>query len=490
MRKVTVRKRIYQILEKAQPGDVPSRVVDLTILSLITLNVVSLMLETIPGLLDQWGEFFHRLNLVSVIIFSVEYLMRIWVSVEKEGPGRPAVKRLRYIFSIMALIDLAAILPFYLQALPMNTLFIRSFRLMRVFRIFKIGRYSNSVGTMVRVFRKKRDDLLIALFVIAILLIFFANLMYHVENAAQPGVFSSAFQAMWWGVVTITGVGYGDIIPITLLGKVLGGMISVLGVVTIAVPIGILGSAYVEDAASKRLGRIKTVRSTDHIVVCGFNAITAGVMEDLLSEITISRVVLVTQKPNPEIPGILYVNADWTDIEVLKRLSIADARACLIMAEGFSGSTAAGDPDMTDMRTLFTLYKIKRGFPNVHTVVEVHDPAHLEMVKANLLADEIILKEVIDGNLTARCIKIPGVSRLIYELINLEGKILHETDAKSLGLNESCVWGDVVRHGIEHEMTFLGLIRGEQNLSQLSPGKETAVAPGDRLIYAADRGPH
>jgi voltage-gated potassium channel len=487
MRKVTVRKRIYQILEKAQPGDIASRVVDLTILALIVLNVVSLMLETIPSLVDRWGRFFDQLNLVSVIIFSVEYLMRIWVSVEKEGPGRPAVKRLRYVFSIMALVDLAAILPFFLQVLPMNTLFVRSFRLMRVFRIFKIGRYSNSIGTMIRVFRKKKDDLLIALFVIAILLIFFANLMYHVENAAQPGVFSSAFQAMWWGAVTITGVGYGDMYPITVLGKVLGGIIAILGVVTIAIPIGILGSAYVEDATSTRLGRIKTVRSTDHIIICGYNGITNGVIQDLLSEISISRVVLVTQRPNPEIPGIVYVNADWTDIEVLKRLSIADARAFIIMAEGFSGKATESDPDMTDMRTLFTLYKVKREFPDVHTVVEVNDPAHLEMVRANLLADEIVLKEVIDGSLTASCIKIPGVSRLIYELINLEGKVLHETDAGSLGLDEPCIWGDVVRHGIENELTFLGFIRGDQKLSQLSPGRDTRISTSDRLIYAADK---
>lgn len=488
MKPNALRRRIYQILEKAQPGDTLSHVVDLIILSLITLNVVALMLETIPALGESWGAFFELFNTVSVIAFTVEYLLRIWVSVEAEGPRRPAVKRLRYIFSLMALIDLVAILPFYLAILPMRMLFVRSLRLLRVFRIFKIGRYSNSLGTMARVFRRKRDDLLIALFVIAILLIFFGNLMYYVEGAAQPGVFTNAFMAMWWGIITVTGVGYGDMVPITIAGKILGGCIAILGILTIAIPIALLGSAYVEDAASKRLGRIKLIRSSDHIIICGYNRVTGSVIQDLIAEITISRVVLVTQTPNPEIPGVLYVNADWTDIQVLRGLSIGEARACIIMAEGFEDTPLEGDSDMVDMRTLFTLYKIKREFPNVHTIVEVIDPAHLAMVKANLLADEIVLKETIDGNLTARCIKIPGVSRLIYELINLEGKVLHETDLKELGLTDGCAYGDVIRRGIDTDLTFIGFIRGTENLAELSPAKATTVRHDDRLIYVAERG--
>jgi len=487
MRSHALRRRAYQILEKAQPGDTLSRIFDLTILSLIALNVVALMLETVPTISQSWVRALEQLNVVTVIIFSIEYALRIWASAEAEGPGGAATKRLRYVFSLMALVDLAAILPFYLEILPMNMLFIRSVRLLRVFRIFKIGRYSNSIGTMLRVFRKKRDDLLLALFVIAILLIFFANLMYHIENAAQPGEFGNAFQAMWWGIVTITGVGYGDVYPVTVAGKILGGCIAILGVLTVAIPIGILGSAYVEDASNKRLGRIKVIRSSDHIIICGYNRITADVITDLLSEVSISRVVLVTQKPNPEIPGILYVNADWTDINVLRRLSIAGARSCIIMAESLRGDAQDGDGDMVDMRTLFTLYKVKRDFPDVHTVVEVNDPARLEMVKANLLADEIILKETIDGHLTASCVKIPGVSRLIYELINLEGKVLQETTPASIGLADGCIYGDVVGHGIDHNMTFIGFIRGSENLSQLSPSRNTPVLRDDRLIFIADR---
>ena len=241
-----IRRRAHQILEKARPGDTASSVCDAFILSLIALNILVIMLETVPNLHNRFGREFAVFELVSVIIFSIEYALRLWVSVESEFRGSPLRKRLRYTFSLTALIDLAAILPFYLAILPIDMRFLRAVRLMRIFRVFKIGRYSNSIGTMVRVFRKKRDDLLVTLAVILILLIVVATTMFHIENAAQPDVFANIFQAMWWGIVTVTGVGYGDMYPVTLAGKVLGGLIALLGIVTIALPIGILGAAYVE----------------------------------------------------------------------------------------------------------------------------------------------------------------------------------------------------------------------------------------------------
>jgi Trk K+ transport system NAD-binding subunit len=139
------------------------------------------------------------------------------------------------------------------------------------------------------------------------------------------------------------------------------------------------------------------------------------------------------------------------------------------------------------MRTLFTLYKVKREFPGLHTVVEVIDPTRMAMVKANLRADEIILKEIIDGNLIARCIRTPGISSLIYELINLEGKVIQETNLDELGIADASAYRDVILHGIENDKTFIGFIRGKENLSQLSPAKATVIRNDDRLIYIADR---
>ena len=487
MKYKNLRIRAYQILEKAKPGDTASFVCDMFILTLITLNILSIMYETVDSIENKLHVFFRLFNLISVIIFTIEYFFRIWVSVESEVTGTSFVKRVKYIFSAMAIVDLMAIVPFYLAFLPVDMRFLRALRLLRILRIFKIGRYSNSLGTMGRIFKKKKDDLLITFFLILIMLIVFSNLMYFIENSAQPDVFSNVFQAMWWGIVTVTGVGYGDMYPITTLGKFLGGFIAILGIVTIALPIGILGAAYVEDMENKGKGKILHIHSSDHIIICGYNRITKNVLKDLISESKDAKIIIVTQKPNPDIPGIIYVNADWTDIEVLKHLSIEHAAACVIMAEGYSGISEETDIDIIDMRTIFTLYKIKLNYPNVHTVVEVINTNHIEMVKSNIKGDEIILKEIIDGNLIANCVKMPGISHLLYEIINMEGKVIRETNVNKLGLPENCPYKEVIKYGIDNEITFIGYIRGEENISQLSPGKNAIIRKTDRLIYIADR---
>ncbi len=482
-----IRLRLYQILEKAQPGDIASIACDMFILTLIALNIIAIMLETVVSIEEKFHDYFILFNILSVIVFTIEYVLRIWVSVESDFPGTSIKKRVKYIFSPMAIIDLLAILPFYLAFFPIDMRFLRALRLLRILRIFKIGRYSNSLGTMGRVFAKKRDDLLITFFLILILLVVFANLMFYIENSAQPDVFSNVFQAMWWGIVTVTGVGYGDIYPITTLGKVLGGFIAILGIVTVALPIGILGAAYVEDTEKKQKGKIRQIHSSDHIIICGYNRITKSVLEDLIAFGNDAKIVLVTQRPNPEIGEIIYVNADWTDIDVLKRLSIEHAAACVIMAEGFSGMREDINNDVIDMRTIFTLYKIKINYPNVHTVIEVINPEHIEMVKSNIKGDEVILKEIIDGNLVANCVKMPSISHLLYEIISLEGKVIRETTVKKIGLDDQCPYGDVIKYGIDKEITFIGYIRGEESVSQLSPGKKAIIRTTDRLIYVTER---
>ncbi len=482
-----IRLRFYQILEKAQPGDKISFVCDMFILVLIALNIIAIMLETVVSIQERFHFFFHLFDIISVVLFSFEYFLRIWVSVESDFPGTQFRKRIKYIFSPMAIIDMLAILPFYLAFLPVDMRFLRALRLLRVLRIFKIGRYSNSMGTMGRVFTRKRDDLLITFFLIFILLIVFANLMFFIENGAQPDVFTNVFQAMWWGIVTVTGVGYGDMYPITTLGKVLGGVIAILGIVTVALPIGILGAAYVEDTEKKRKGKIRMIHSSDHIIICGYNRITKSVLEDLITFGHDAKIVLVTNRPNPEIGEIIYVNADWTDIDVLKRVSIEHAAACVIMAEGFSGMREDTNNEVIDMRTIFTLYKIKINYPDVHTVVEVINPEHIEMVKSNIKGDEVILKEIIDGNMVANCVKMPRISHLLYEIINMEGKVIRETTVKKLGLNEECLYADVITYGIENEITFIGFIRGEENVSQLSPSKNETIKKGDRLIFITEQ---
>jgi voltage-gated potassium channel len=482
-----IRRRSFQVLERAQPGDTLSAAFDIAILLLVAINVVSLMLDSVDAFSMRYSALLEGIELVSVVIFTIEYFMRLWVSVEAPMEAGNARKRIAYAFSFMALIDLFSILPFYLTFLPVSLQFLRAIKIIRVFRVLKIGRYSNSLGTIIRVFRKKRSQLFISLLIIFLMLIVVSNIMYEIEHRVQPDVFSNSFRAMWWGIVTLTGVGYGDMVPMTGLGRFIGGLIALLGLITIAMPIAILGAAYVEDAENKRRGRIQTVNTADHVIVCGYSNTTRSIVESLQDEKAVAKILIVTQKPNPEIPGAVYVHADWSDFEVLERLSLSECAAVILTAENYSQRSDDDDIDVIDMRVLFTLYNIKKHYPEVHTISELINLDHLPMIRNRLKGDEIILKEVIDGNLIASCIKIPGVSKLIYELINLEGKVIRETSLAELKLGHRCLYWDVVAHGIDHDIAFLGYISGEDATSHLAPDNDESITESDRLIYLAHR---
>lgn len=150
------------------------------------------------------------------------------------------------------LIDILAIAPFYL-ALAGDLRAIRVLRLFRLFRVIKVARYSKAVQTLGRVIRAKREELLVAVFVLIVLLVLSSSLMYYVENDDQPAAFGSIPEAMWWSIATLTTVGYGDVHPITPLGKFIASIIAVLGIALFALPTGILGSGFVEEMQKERL---------------------------------------------------------------------------------------------------------------------------------------------------------------------------------------------------------------------------------------------
>jgi voltage-gated potassium channel len=154
--------------------------------------------------------------------------------------------RLRYMSSTMAIIDLLAILPFYLAYLPVDLIVIRAIRLFRLFRLLKIARYLKALNLIQAVVRERKEQIYLSVMFIAFLLIVISTLMFYVEHDAQPQVFSSIPASMWWGIETLTTVGYGDMLPVTPFGRVLGGMIAVLGIGLFALPAGILSSGLTE----------------------------------------------------------------------------------------------------------------------------------------------------------------------------------------------------------------------------------------------------
>lgn len=244
---MALRKRIYEILEVGKPGDTLSRNFDIFIISLIGLNVIALILESVESIHNLGPKTFSGFEYVSVIIFSLEYILRIWSCVENPAYRKPITGRLRFSVTLLALIDLLAILPFYLPFTGFDLRFLRAVRMMRIFRVAKIGRYSQSLKTLQRVLTQKKEQLISSVFILFLLLIIASSMMYFAENRVQPENFSSIPATMWWAVATLTTVGYGDVYPVTQIGKLIASVIAILGIGMFALPTGILGAGFVEE---------------------------------------------------------------------------------------------------------------------------------------------------------------------------------------------------------------------------------------------------
>jgi len=239
------KKRSYEILEMGVSNDRWSRIVDLFIISLIFINVVAVILESVPLLRSTYQSVFDAIEFFSICIFSFEYLMRIWSITEKEEYAGPLKGRLKYMFTFSSIIDLLAILPSYIPFLiAIDARVIRGIRLLRLFRILKLARYNHAFRHIRDVVKYKKEELVISLFAVLTLLVISSSLMYFVENEAQPEAFSSIPATMWWGVATLTTVGYGDVYPITGLGKFMAGIMAILGVGLFALPAGILANGF------------------------------------------------------------------------------------------------------------------------------------------------------------------------------------------------------------------------------------------------------
>ena len=213
---------------------------------MITLNVFSVILETVDSIYEKFETYFNYFEYFSVLIFSIEYLLRLWSCVSKENEeGSDYKKRVKYIFSFGALIDAVAILP-SLIALFYPSIDLRFVRALRIVRLLKFSRYSGSINSLISVLWDQRRSFGAAFFLLFIALIIVSSGMYLVEKDVQPEKFGSIPQSMWWALVTLTTVGYGDVYPITNLGKFFGSISIILGIGTVALPAGIMASAFTE----------------------------------------------------------------------------------------------------------------------------------------------------------------------------------------------------------------------------------------------------
>ena len=250
----SLKKTVYEIIEEAEEGNRASEIFDIFLITLISLNVVALIAGTVEELFQISPRAFHLFELISVGVFSVEYLLRLWSCTEDPKYAHPIRGRLRYLVSALALIDLAAVLPIYLVFfVNLHGLDLRFLRVVRLLaRIVRLSRYFSSLQTLGRVVQTKRGDLLAVISVLFLLLVITSSLMFFAEHEAQPEVFASIPKAMWWSIITLTTVGYGDVFPVTAAGRLLAGVIAIVGIGLFALPAGILGSGFMEELSEEK----------------------------------------------------------------------------------------------------------------------------------------------------------------------------------------------------------------------------------------------
>ena len=250
---VPSKQRILEILDKGSSGDRLSLFCDRFLSILILLNLVAVSLESIDHLGRRFETKFFWFEIFSVTIFGIEYLLRIWASPARQDSRFTSAsgRRLGYIFSFTGIIDLVAILPSLLPLL-LGNVDLRWLRVLRLFRLLKISHYSTALEDLVSAVREEASSFGATVYLFCIALFVSSALMYVAENAAQPENFASIPETMWWSLITLTTVGYGDVSPVTGLGKIIGAFTALMGVCVVALLTGIVATAFSNQIARRK----------------------------------------------------------------------------------------------------------------------------------------------------------------------------------------------------------------------------------------------
>ena len=250
-------RNIFNIIQIGDKSNRPSRIFDVFITVVILTNIVITFLQTFDSL-NFLSGFFNVSEIITILIFSVEYLLRIWTADYLYPQKSSAEARLSFLVSFDGIIDLLTILPFFFLS---GMVIFRMLRVARIFHLFRLNARYDSFNVITTVLYEKRNQIISSLFIVLILMLASSLCMYSVEHDAQPNVFSNAFSGIWWSMSTLLTVGYGDIYPITTLGRVMAICIAYLGVGAVAIPTGIISAGFVEQY--QRKSSLSNIREAD-----------------------------------------------------------------------------------------------------------------------------------------------------------------------------------------------------------------------------------
>jgi voltage-gated potassium channel len=316
-----LRRRMFEILEHGSVGDRSSRLVTGALIGLIVVNVIAVPLDTVSELSTRYAPVFMTIEAVSVVVFTAEYLLRLWVAVEGGRSSDPLRARLAYAKSLNGFIDLVAILPFWIGFFTPADL--RAVLIFRIFRLLKLARYSVGVRSLLDAIYEERRPLAGCLLIFIGTALLAASLMYLAEREAQPDKFGTIPHAMWWAVATLGTVGYGDVVPVTWVGRAINSVAIICALVMIALPVGIIATAF-----------SRNIHSRDFVVTWGmvarvplFEGLRAHEIADicrLLRTETVEPDTIVARRGEPA-HSMYFVASGQVEIELADGAKRLDA---------------------------------------------------------------------------------------------------------------------------------------------------------------------
>jgi len=390
-----VRRRLFLVLEGGPASGTAGVVVEGTLIVLILANVVAYSLQSVSGIEGRYWRDLDGFEILSVAIFTVEYLCRLWCAPEDPlvPPGGPFLSRLRYALKPLMLIDFLAFAPFYV-ALFVPFIDLRVLRLVRLLRLLKIARYSPALSTLGHVVREERRALLGALILMLCAMVFAAAAMHAAEGAVQPKAFGSVPAAMWWAISTLTTVGYGDVVPVTALGRVIAGVTMIVGLGLFALPVGIVATGFVN-----------TIHRRDFIVTFGmlsrvplFRGFEPAILSELMDRLKAQRIppgTVVSAKGDPA-EAMYFIVSGELEVELAKnhlKFGPGDFFGELALLQKTMRSATIVTLDQCRLLTLSAddFHRLVQRHP--HLRPRIRDNARA-LVKAFAQADEIAQAEI------------------------------------------------------------------------------------------------
>ena len=375
-----------------------------------------------------------------LVVFIVEYLLRFWLASDVgsdfrkgyrryrrrgfitaccQGIKKAIASKIRFMIQLMAIIDLLAILPFMR--------IFRMFRLLRLLRLLKVVRYSRSMENLLLVFKDNAFEFMMVVTVLLFILIFSASTIYVVEKIdvkkteaqgkpVENNRINSLGTAFWWSVVTLTSVGYGDLYPYTAVGKVVGGIVMILGIGVCALPAGIIAAGLSERIRKLKEGLTTMKSMSNHIVICGWSNMAMHMLDELKKTMIYRNheVVVVSQNSNIEYPGLHFLRGDYTKETVLQRAGVANAYCAIILAEKGSDQS-----ENTDARSVLTAFLLDKNMPEPATMmVEIIHKENAGVLHSRLPRAHIIISDEVTGNLLNNAIINPTIGEIVLELIS------------------------------------------------------------------------